>query len=49
MYDSIAVAGNLPHRDLMKYIPFRSDDDLCTVLDDANLNNALFSKVNMKK
>ena len=45
MYDSIAVAGNLPHEDLNKYIPFRSDDDVCTVLDDAGLNNALFSKV----
>ncbi len=45
MFDSMAVAGNLPHKDLSKYIPFRSDEDLCTVLDNPDLNNALFSKV----
>ena len=45
VYDSMAVTQNLPHKDLTKYIPFRSDEDLCTVLDNADLNNALFSKV----
>ena len=45
LYDAKAVANNLPHRDLNKLIPFRSDEDLLTCLNDADLNNALFAKV----
>ncbi len=45
LYDTKAVAANLPHADLTKLIPFRSDEDLITCLDNADLNNALFSKV----
>ncbi len=45
LYDSKAVANNLPHADLNKLIPFRSDEDLMTCLDNSDLNNALFSKV----
>ncbi len=45
LYDAKAIQANLPHKDLGKLIPFRSDEDLIMCLDDANLNNALFSKV----
>ena len=47
LYDSKAVSANLPHGDLTKFIPFRSDEDLITCLDNADLNNALFSKVHI--
>ena len=45
LYDSRAISENLPHEDLTKLIPFKSDEDVITCLDNANLNNALFSKV----
>ena len=45
LYDTKAVTNNLPHADLNKLIPFKSDEDLMTCLDNAELNNALFSKV----
>ncbi len=47
LYDSKAVSENLPHQDLNKLIPFRSDEDMITCLGNADLNNALFSKVIM--
>ncbi len=45
LYDKKAVESNLPHKDLNKLIPFRSDEDVITCLDNTDLNNALFSKV----
>ncbi len=45
LYDTKAVANNLPHHDLNNLIPFKSDEDLLTCLNNADLNNALFSKV----
>ncbi len=45
LYDRKAIESNLPHQDLNKLIPFKSDEDLITCLDNTDLNNALFSKV----
>ncbi len=45
LYDTKAVTNNLPHKDLNNLIPFKSDEDVLTCLDNTDLNNALFSKV----
>ncbi len=45
LYDKKAVEMNLPHQDLNKLVPFKSDEDVITCLDSADLNNALFAKV----
>ncbi len=45
LYDAKAIDENLPHKDLNTLIPFKTDEDLLTCLDNAQLNNALFSKV----
>ncbi len=43
--DNKAISVNLPHGDLLKYIPFQRDEDIVTVLDNPDLNNALFAQV----
>ncbi len=45
LYDNKAISENLPHAELAQLVPFKSDEDLITCLDNADLNNALFAKV----
>ncbi len=45
LYDSKAISENLPHADLNDLIPFKSDEDMLTCLNNTALNNALFAKV----
>ena len=40
-----AISDTLPTTSLLDLLPFRSDDDLCKVLDDENLFKALYAKV----
>ncbi len=45
LHDTKAVSDTLPHAELKDYLPFSSDSDVVTVLNDTNLLNALYSKV----
>ncbi len=45
LHDNKAISAHLPHGDLLQYIPFKTDEDVRTVLRNPDLNNALYSKV----
>ncbi len=45
LVDAKAVSHTLPHAELKNYVPFKTDQDVITVLSDTNLTNALYAKV----
>ncbi len=45
LVDSKAVSHTLPHVELKEFVPFKSDEDVITVLNNTDLTNALYAKV----